>query len=44
MQAEIRLLLCTKPEVQRTPLYVVFDITIWRLHDRRDAINVIEEY
>jgi len=28
MQAEIRLLLCSKPEVQRTPLYVDVDATI----------------
>ena len=34
----------SKPEVQRTPLQTVIDATIWRLHDRWDATNVIEEY
>ena len=42
-EAIIRLL-CSKPEVQRTPLHAVIDATIWRLHDRRDATNVIEEH
>ena len=44
MQAEIMLLLCSKPEDQSTPLYVDVDATIWPLHDRWDATNVLEEY
>ena len=43
-QAEMWLLLCSKPEVKGAPLHVDFDATIWRLHDRRYATNVQEEY
>jgi len=44
MQAETGLLLCSKPEVQRTPLHVVFGTINWRLHDPWDVTNVLYDY